>query len=96
VNTNPQGERHDLEGYFEIHTKYGFQALEILGLTTRMLGFSPLWSANLPSRVNDMFLLGPGLRERSQKTFQKTFALYRFLTILDWEHRTDSVGSVPQ
>jgi hypothetical protein len=42
---------HDLEGYFEIDAKQGFQALEILNMTTRMLGFSPFLNANLPSRA---------------------------------------------
>jgi hypothetical protein len=42
-----------LEGYFEIDAKQGFQALGILNLTVRMLGFSPFLNANLPSRVED-------------------------------------------
>ena len=45
---------HDLEGYFEIDARQGFQALGIVNLTTRMQGFSPFLSANLPSRVIDL------------------------------------------
>jgi hypothetical protein len=46
-----------------IDTKQGFQVFEILGLTMRMLGFSPFLSANLLSRVIQVLMSTRFLRE---------------------------------